>query len=591
MRATAWQGIRQKSGEEGPEIDTPVRPVHARAEKELTLDIVFPEAMLGHITTASGSDSVELTKRQPRRAALVYFAAASSFAFVMTVCFLSVFVPASRLTTWQLLLLLAADFSALVTPAVLAATYVLRKQVRYLILSVLALLAVVWLWDLAILKGTLFDVWLLLSAAPTGVALLLATRRLRAVGPAFIVGTVVWSGVASTLTLVGVNYSLHFAGLQFNRPDLQQMSFIEAVNKYASEFPHDSLEEKLTTLGRAFSLSQVVTIGHPERIDTAVAYVAAALLISSVAGAVAAWLSISWLTSRYRRRRASDQMLAIDVMILVFALYYVFKFINLYDEEQFEVIICILSIISFVAYKLVAAWGLRRLRKGRPSVPPRSLLFLRVFGFARRSQRLLEDLGQRWRYLGPIRLISGPDLAYATIEPDEFYDFLSGRLSRAFIKDQGDLESHLSFDTAVPDLDGLFRVQEIFCHDDTWKMTVSRLAGHADAVFMDLRGFIPSNRGCIFEIQQLIGWVPIDRIVILVDKTTHMPLLEHTLRKAWQELPAGSPNVSVAQQVVRVLHGSRSHWRTLNALIVMLCAPFDYGGRSVGALPASTGAS
>src|SRR4029077_1819779 len=117
---------------------------------------------------------------------------------------------------------------------------------------------------------------------------------------------------------------------------------------------------------------------------------------------------------------------------------------------------------------------------------------------------LLEDLGQRWRYLGPIRLISGPDLAHATIEPDEFYDFLSGRLSRAFIKDKADLESRLCLDTNIADLDGLFRIQDIFCHDDTWKMTVSRLAGDADAVFMDLRGFTPSNRGCIFEIQQLI---------------------------------------------------------------------------------------
>ena len=256
MRATAGQGTRRKSGEEGPEIGTPVRPVHARVEKELTLDIVFPEAVLRHIRTASGSDSVELTKRQPRRVALVYFAAASTFAFVVTVCFLSVFVSASRLTTWQLLVLLAADFAALVTPAVLAATYVLRKQVRYLILSVIALLAVVRLWDLAILKGTLFDVWLLLSAAPTGVALLLATRRLRAVGPAFIVGTVVWSGVATVLSFVGVLYSLHFAGIQFNRPDLQQMSLPEAALKYARELPHDSIEEKLRTLGRVFSLSK-----------------------------------------------------------------------------------------------------------------------------------------------------------------------------------------------------------------------------------------------------------------------------------------------------------------------------------------------
>jgi hypothetical protein len=40
---------------------------------------------------------------------------------------------------------------------------------------------------------------------------------------------------------------------------------------------------------------------------------------------------------------------------------------------------------------------------------------VRVFGFERRTQRLLDDLGQRWRYLGPIRLIGGTYLAHVTI--------------------------------------------------------------------------------------------------------------------------------------------------------------------------------
>jgi hypothetical protein len=42
--------------------------------------------------------------------------------------------------------------------------------------------------------------------------------------------------------------------------------------------------------------------------------------------------------------------------------------------------------------------------------PACTLLLLRVFGFERRTQRLLEELGLRWRHLGPIRLIAGTDL-------------------------------------------------------------------------------------------------------------------------------------------------------------------------------------
>ena len=110
-------------------------------------------------------------------------------------------------------------------------------------------------------------------------------------------------------------------------------------------------------------------------------------------------------------------------------------------------------------------------------------------------------------------------------------------------------------------------------------MTVSRLARDADAIFMDLRGFSPSNRGCIFEIEQLIESVPLDRIVLLVDKTTDVPFLERTLTAAWQRVPVDSPNFVLQKPVVRVLRASRKHWQTLNALLAMLCAPFDSAAR------------
>jgi hypothetical protein len=214
---------------------------------------------------------------------------------------------------------------------------------------------------------------------------------------------------------------------------------------------------------------------------------------------------------------------------------------------------------------------------------------LRVFGFARRSQRLFDDLGQRWRYLGPISLIAGTDLAYATIEPHEFYDFLSGRLSRAFVKDQEDLENRLSKGRPVADPDGLFRIQDFYCHDDTWRMTVARLARDADAVFMDLRGFTASNCGCIWEIELLLHLVPIDRVVLLVDETTDVSLLERTLATSWQKIAADSPNATLEKPAVRVLRASRNHWRTLSALIAMLCTPADRAERNIApiAAPAS----
>jgi hypothetical protein len=308
---------------------------------------------------------------------------------------------------------------------------------------------------------------------------------------------------------------------------------------------------------------------HPERFTTGPRLTFFAIwLVTTAAGVAAAWAFVRWLAGRYRIRRASDQMLTIDVLVLIFAAPMFLLYFSL-DWSDWPIAVCALA--GFAGYKLVTGWGLRHRRRTAPPPAPRTLLLLRVFGFDRRTQRLLEDLGQRWRYLGPIHLIGGSDLAYATLEPHEFFEFLNGRLSRAFIKSEEDLESRLAEDTATPDPDGLFRVDDFFCHEDSWRMTVSRLAREAAAVLMDLRGFTPANRGCIFEIEELVAAVPVDRIVLLVDPSTDVPFLEQTLEDAWRAMPGDSPNAAVGQHRLRILHGSGHHGRTLATLLGLLC--------------------
>ena len=87
-------------------------------------------------------------------------------------------------------------------------------------------------------------------------------------------------------------------------------------------------------------------------------------------------------------------------------------------------------------------------------------------------------------------------------------------------------------------------------------MTVSRLARDADAVLMDLRGFGPTNRGCVYEIEQLLGWVPLERMVVLVDDTADLAFFESTVRGAWQSMPGISPNAGQGAHRLRVLQTS-----------------------------------
>ena len=156
----------------------------------------------------------------------------------------------------------------------------------------------------------------------------------------------------------------------------------------------------------------------------------------------------------------------------------------------------------------------------------------------------MRGIGRSWRHIGSIQLIAGPDLALANLEPHEFIDFVSGRLSREFISNATDLRERMDQAQGRPDPDGRFRVNEFFCHDDTWRATLQALARSSDAVLMDLRGFSRDRSGCIYELGQLLELVPLRHITLLVDRTTDHALLASTLHSSWLTIDATSPNLS-----------------------------------------------
>ena len=175
------------------------------------------------------------------------------------------------------------------------------------------------------------------------------------------------------------------------------------------------------------------------------------------------------------------------------------------------------------------------------------LLLLRVFSLGKRSARLFNSFGRRWRHAGRIRLIAGPDLATSTVEPHEFLDFLSGKLGRRFIAGPEMLDERLAETEQRRDFDGRYRVDDFFCHDDTWQMVLKRLARESDAVLMDLRGFLPGNLGCVFEINELLNVVLLDRVVFVIDDTTDLAFLHGILAQGWEASSADSPNRSLTE--------------------------------------------
>jgi hypothetical protein len=267
-----------------------------------------------------------------------------------------------------------------------------------------------------------------------------------------------------------------------------------------------------------------------------------ALAVGAIAAAVAAaLLAVPAAARRYRRKRASDVSILLDQWWLVFAVYHCLLVAGTASWWALAML------LPYGAYRLTVRIGRWRSYRHAIRHPPVRLLLLRPFGSRTRSEQLLRNVGAYWRYIGSVELIAGTDLATEALEPHEFLDFALGKLPRHFVTidnlgcriDQLDLQ---------PDADGRFRVNQFFCHDDTWRSTVHTLLGATDVVLADLRSLNQAHKGVAYEIQQLIAFDMLDRAVGLVDDTTDLTFLQSTLAAAAASAPTGTP------QPLRILH-------------------------------------
>jgi hypothetical protein len=564
FRGRVTRSMRAATGTPGtPDSD---RSPLGRPLGELVIELI--EATRQRAAAARAVPLLCTARRHARRLAVTYAAAACSLPLLIAVVVLVAGGFASKFVGIpQLALFLGLIFLTYATPVALAPTLVLRKQLHWLIFAVLALIAAMWVCDTLIGVDSV-GLWLLTSSAPTGAVLLLNMRRLRAIGP------IVFAALLLALLGIGVGqtyaalYVLDRIGpMRFVREDLAQLPLHDAGRIYFDEIRSLSAAEMVAAIrASAASPGSVVQVENPDALTTEVLiHFFGFMLVALVVGGAAAWAFVRWIARSYRSQRASDQMLAVDVLMVVFTSW---AFLALFAQYGWS---AAWVLASFPGYKLVFA---RYSSRRRSALTPRTLLLLRVFGFNRRTQRLIDGLGRRWRYIGPIRLIGGPDLADTTIEPHEFLEFLNRRLARAFITGRDHLERRLEANPARPDPDGLFRIDDFFCHDDTWLLTVAYLARAVDTMLMDLRGFTAANQGCIFEIEHLVTTVPLHRVVLLVDSSTDIPFLEQTLRRAWSTMTHDSPNAGAGRHSLRILQASLGA-RTLDVLLGLLCEIFD----------------
>ena len=82
-----------------------------------------------------------------------------------------------------------------------------------------------------------------------------------------------------------------------------------------------------------------------------------------------------------------------------------------------------------------------------------------------------------------IQLISATDVARGRFEPDEFLDFLSGRLASAYISTATRSRPACCGARPRPDPDGRYRVNEFFCRNDAWQQNGNKVDGGERSVW------------------------------------------------------------------------------------------------------------
>ena len=208
----------------------------------------------------------------------------------------------------------------------------------------------------------------------------------------------------------------------------------------------------------------------------------------------------------------------------------------------------------------LGARAMRATTGRRPRGRPPTLLVLRVFQQDANVQDLFDRVVERWRITGNTVLIAGTDLADRTIDADDIFTFLDGRLAERFIHRPGDVARRLASFEWQPDAEGRYRVNECYCHDTTWKLALAELLRISDVVLMDLRNFQASNAGCLHELRELASQRGLARVVVLINRDTALDAAQAAVATApaerfvWLRQEAASPPATAA--VLAALFGT-----------------------------------
>jgi hypothetical protein len=195
--------------------------------------------------------------------------------------------------------------------------------------------------------------WFMVAAVPTLVVVLLNTRRLRTVGPIVFAATLLLLYGMVAGPLLPASVLVDALDVRLVREDVAHLSLFDALSSL-------SLPERLATVQAAIRDVGSVIRYDAEKVTLWLEpFLWGLLAVCAMLGALAAWAVVRWLANTYQRRRASDQMLTIDVMMLIFVVPLSF-IVTLMEENQLHGwLLGMIGLVSFAGYKVWTRWRLR----------------------------------------------------------------------------------------------------------------------------------------------------------------------------------------------------------------------------------------
>jgi hypothetical protein len=249
---------------------------------------------------------------------------------------------------------------------------------------------------------------------------------------------------------------------------------------------------------------------------------------------VALWLAFAGLGALARvveRGWLSERSMGAVLGLLVIALALVFAQIPDADDGRASWLAWLP--LGWTAFPLAVYAAVLGRRPVAPIGP--QLLMLRVFARDRHKHTLLDGVQSRWRYVGAVHEIGGPDMVALNIDPYEGTMFLQGRLHDLFLPEAANtaqLEGRLQ---VAPDREGRYRINEVFCFNTAWRSTVEQLMQLSDAVLLDVRGLTAQREGTGYEIRRLARGALLTRVVAVGDEATDWSHVDGLLRAEGQD--------------------------------------------------------